>query len=183
MKMGEAGKTVRLGETSADFTKDKAQGRITCGLQGFTDWPTVEGVHCSADLISFDYKGRLLFNIPIEVAVAREVLRVEAEVEPLFLEPRVRVEIVRPFAVVVVDDVRLHAEYRLDLRLPAFVVEPLQREEVAVVGDGEGLHAHLLRLCDKRLYLALPVEERIRGVEMEMYEVAHCNVTRAKRKP
>ena len=65
---------------------------------------------------------------------------------------------------------------RLLLLRAALVVEALEREEVAVVGDGEGRHAELARLLHERHDLAQPVKKRIGRVEMEMDEIGHGGV-------
>ena len=99
-----------------------------------------------------------------EVVVADEVLRVQAEVEALLVLLARRVVARR-------GDVGLHAEDGLHALGAAFVVEGLEGEEVAVVGDGEGAHPQRLRLRDERLDQALPVEERIGRMQVKMDEV------------
>ena len=103
---------------------------------------------------------------PHEVVVSDEVLRVQAQVEALLLESLVLLEVLVPLAVVVVHYVRLHAEDGLYALLARLVVERLGGEEVAVVGDRERIHPERLRLRDKRGDSALPVEQRVGGVEM-----------------
>ena len=112
---------------------------------------------------------------PDEVVVALDVERVDAEVAARLV----------PVAglVVHVGEVRLAAEDRLyvDVRelavrllllRAALVVERLEREEVAVVRHGQSGHAPLACAPYERHDLALPVEERVRRVEMKMYEIA-----------
>ena len=115
-----------------------------------------------------------------EVVVAHKILRVQAKVEAVALDA---------LAVVAFDDVRLAAEDGLDVNPrqvaihllllgAAFVVERLQGKEVAVVGDGQGRHAQLPRTLDERDDLALAVQQRIGGVDMQMDEVGHAKVPR-----
>ena len=112
-----------------------------------------------------------------EVVVANQVLRVQAEVEALLLYLLVLLEVRMAQRMVAGrSDVRLDAEYGLDSVLAALVVERLQGEQVSVVGHGQGRHAHGLCLCDKRLDLALPVQQRIRRMKMKVYEVGHGDV-------
>ena len=93
--------------------------------------------------------------------------------EALLLKLLVLAEELVTLAVVVVDDVRLDAEDRLYALLPRLVVERLDRIHVAVVSDGKRGHAERLRLGNKRHDAALPVEQRISGVKVEMCESAH----------
>lgn len=62
-----SGNIVRLGRGDANYTVDAAARRVTFSLQDFTIWPTLEDVHCSAELVSKDYMGRQLYNIPIMI--------------------------------------------------------------------------------------------------------------------
>ena len=110
---------------------------------------------------------------PHEIVVADEVLRVKAQVEALLLQLLVLAEELMALTVVVVYDVRLYAEDRLYALLPRLVIERLGREHVAVVGDGKRGHPKRLRLGDERHDAALPVEQRISGVKVEMCESAH----------
>ena len=110
---------------------------------------------------------------PHEIVVADEVLRVKAQVEALLLQLLVLAEELMALAVVVVYDVRLYAKDRLYALLPRLVIERLGREHVAVVGDGKRGHPKRLRLGDERHDAALPVEQRISGVKVEMCEPAH----------
>ena len=97
----------------------------------------------------------------------------KAQVEALLLQLLVLAEELVALAVVVVHDVRLYAEDRLYALLPRLVVEGLRGKHVAVVRDGKRGHAERLRLGDERHDAALPVEQRISGVEVEMCEPAH----------
>ena len=96
-----------------------------------------------------------------EIAVAGEVLRVQAQVEaPLVLVAR-RVVARRGDVRLAAED-RLHADRRqLAVRLlllgTALVVEILERVQVPVVGDGERPHAKRAGALDERHDLALPV--------------------------
>ena len=110
---------------------------------------------------------------PHEIVVADEVFRVKAQVEALLLQFLVLAEELVALAVVVVYDVRLYAEDRLYALLPRLVVEGLRGKHVAVVRDGKRGHAERLRLGDERHDAALPVEQRISGVKVEMREAAH----------
>ena len=120
-----------------------------------------------------------LRNEPHEVVVARQVLRMETEMETRL--------VLDALMVVVVDDIRLAAEDRLDLRQPleillgvaAGVVERLQCEEVSVVRDRERRHAPPARPLDKRIDLALPVQKGVGGVEVKMDEIAHVTSPRS----
>ena len=98
--------------------------------------------------------------------VARQVLRVEAQVETLLGLLARRVVTRR-------GDIRLDAENRLHALLAGLVVERLERKEVAVVRDRKGGHPQFLRLRDKRLDLALPVKERVRRMQVKMDEIGH----------
>ena len=105
-----------------------------------------------------------------EVVVAGQVLRVQAEVVA-------ELALVAAEVVAGGGDVGLAAEDGLDrgagelavdlvLLRPALVVEALEREQVAVVGDGKRLHAQPPRLLHERHDLALPVEQRIGGMKV-----------------
>ena len=106
-----------------------------------------------------------------EVVVAREVLREEDQVmAPLALVAR-RV-------VARGGDVRLAAEDGLDGRQVAvallratLVVERLQGEEVAVVGDRQRRHPPLARAPHERLDAALAVQQGIGGMDVKMYKL------------
>ena len=115
-----------------------------------------------------------LGNEAHKVVVARQVLGVEAEMEaPLGL--------VAALVVAGRGDVRFAAEDRLYGRQvgkllflgAAGVVKRLEREKVAVVGDGERAHSGLARPGDERRNLALPVQQRVGRVQVEMDELAH----------
>ena len=112
-----------------------------------------------------------------EVVVAREVLRQEDQV--------VAGEVAR---VVVLEEAAaarhvglapedgLHVRERvagLVLLQAAFVVERLEGEQDAVVGDRERRHPERAGAGDERFDLARAVEQRIRGVEVEGDEWGH----------
>ena len=62
-----SGNIVRLGRTDAEYALDAASQRISYGLPGLVNWPTLEDVHCSAELVSKDYMGNRLYNVPIMI--------------------------------------------------------------------------------------------------------------------
>ena len=66
--------------------------------------------------------------------------------------------------------VRLHPEDRLDARLARGLVEFDRAEEVPVIGQGQGAHAHLRRRPHERVEAVRAVEERVLRVRMEMHE-------------
>ena len=106
-----------------------------------------------------------------EVVVAGEVLREEDQVVAAFVLVARRV-------VARGGDVRLAAEDGLDGRQvavallgAALVVERLQGEEVAVVGDRQRGHPPLARAPHERLDAALPVQQGIGGMDMKMYKL------------
>ena len=115
-----------------------------------------------------------------EVVVALPVLRVQAEVEAaLALVARQVVAGGGDIGLAAENRLYMHArEIPVDLllRRPTLVVEALEREKVAVVGDGERRHPELARALDERHDLALPVQHRIGGVQMEMDEVGHVRI-------
>ena len=61
------GNIVRLGRTDAGYALDADTQRISYSLKGLVNWPTLEDVHCSAELVSEDYLGSRLYNIPIMI--------------------------------------------------------------------------------------------------------------------
>ncbi len=115
-----------------------------------------------------------LGNKAHEVVVASDILGVQAQVEAA-LGFIARAVVARG------SDIRLAAEDGLYGRqlgefllfCSAGIVKGLEREEVAVVGDGDGARAGAARTHHKRRYLALPVKERVCCVKMKMYEVVH----------
>ena len=108
-----------------------------------------------------------------EVVVAREVLGEQDQVVALL-------GLVARGVVAGGRDVRLASEDGLDgrqvavaLRGAALVVERLEREEVAVVGDGERGHFPFARPPHERGDAALAVKQGVRGVDMKMDEIGH----------
>ena len=106
-----------------------------------------------------------------EVVVAREVLREQDQMVALL-------GLVARGVVAGGRDVRLASEDGLDgrqvavaLRGSALVVERLEGEEVAVVGDGERGHFPFAGAPHERRDAALAVEQRIRGVDVKVYEI------------
>jgi len=75
----KTGNTVCLGDVYAEAQANIPGNRITYGLTGFTNWATVEGVHCSAEIVSSDYSGRELYNIPIRMDDETYLLRCGTE--------------------------------------------------------------------------------------------------------
>ena len=59
--------------------------------------------------------------------------------------------------------------------LAAGVVEGDRAEHVAVVGDGQRLHAHARRLLDQLVDVAGPVEQAVLGVEVEVDELGRAH--------
>ena len=102
-----------------------------------------------------------------EVVVAGEVLGEEHEVV-VGLPGRAA-----PLATAAGRDVDLAAEDRLDPPFPRLVVEHHAREQVAVLGDGEGRHAGLLGMLHHFADAACAVEQRVLRVEVEVYELGH----------
>ena len=50
-------------------------------MNGFTEWPTLEGVHCAAQLVNLDYYGgRALYQIPLQMDGETYMLRCGLEV-------------------------------------------------------------------------------------------------------
>lgn len=100
-----------------------------------------------------------------EVAVTFLVPREQREVEeraprrPLLLEPAPR------------GDVGLHADDRPDAFGSALPIELDRPEEVAVIGEGERVHAALLRRSDELRYRHRSVEEAEVAVDVQVDEV------------
>jgi hypothetical protein len=69
--------------------------------------------------------------------------------------------------------VDLAAQDRVDAALARRVVEHHRREHVAVFGDGQRRHAHLLRLVEQLVDAACAVEQRELGVQVQMDELGH----------
>ena len=61
----DTGNTLWLGSTVASFTVDRETNRAVFSLPAVPEWPTLEDVHCSAQLVTQDYLGRALYNVPI----------------------------------------------------------------------------------------------------------------------
>ena len=100
-----------------------------------------------------------------EVPVPRVILRQEDEVVVLL------VLVVLETMVVVLRDIDLAAEDRLDLRmLLRHVGEVLDAVHIAVVGDGQARHFQLLRPAEELLDVAHPVEDGILGMDVQVYE-------------
>ena len=76
------GNIVYLGDTDAIPSEDEASGEITFNMDGFTtEWPTLEGVHCAAQLVNLDYYGgRALYQIPLQMDGETYMLRCGLEV-------------------------------------------------------------------------------------------------------
>lgn len=73
------GNIVRLGSSNAYGTWDGAANRAVFCLEDFTNWPALEGVHCSAELVSADYMGKMLYNVPIQIEGENYLLRCGVE--------------------------------------------------------------------------------------------------------
>ena len=74
-----SGNIVRLGRTKAGYELNVEAQQVTYGLANFTTWPTLEGVHCAAELASESYMGALLYNIPLMVGGENYMLRCGVE--------------------------------------------------------------------------------------------------------
>jgi hypothetical protein len=59
---------------------------------------------------------------------------------------------------------------------PAGVVEGHRPEQVAVVGDGQGLHPQAHRLVHQLVNVNGPVEQAVLGMQVEMDEVSHADL-------
>ena len=74
-----SGNIVRLGRTKAGYELNVEAQQATFGLADFTTWPTLEGVHCAAELANESYMGALLYNIPLMVGGENYMLRCGVE--------------------------------------------------------------------------------------------------------
>ena len=72
--------------------------------------------------------------------------------------------------------VGLHAENRLDVVIPAIVVEGKQTAHLAVIGEGNRPGADFNRTLSHLLSRLGAVEERIFGMVMKMNEIRHMYV-------
>ena len=72
----ETGHTVRLGSVLAvaDLNTDDYD-HLVCTVENFWMWPAVEGVHCDAELVDYDYEDKALYNIPIQLGAETALLR------------------------------------------------------------------------------------------------------------
>jgi hypothetical protein len=109
---------------------------------------------------------------PLGVGHGRQV----AEVGPALGVPGQKDEVAaHPLAAILAPlrpgHVGLHAEDGLDAGRPGRFVEVDGAEEVAVIGDGHGVHAALLHRLRQVAHADGAVEEGIEGMEMEMDEV------------
>lgn len=75
----QTGNILRMGDAYANVTWDADANRMVFSSEGFTNWPTLEGVQCSADLVSSDYMGKMLYNVPIQIEGENYLLRCGAE--------------------------------------------------------------------------------------------------------
>src|SRR5258707_7186820 len=100
-----------------------------------------------------------------EVVVAAFVGGQQGHVVVRLFDPRSRLVVAAPGR-----DVDLAAQDGLDAPVDRRVVEGHGSEHVAVVGDGERLHAELAHLVDELVDVARAVEEAVLGVEMKVDE-------------
>ena len=75
--------------------------------------------------------------------------------------------------VVLLADVQLAADDRLDARGLGGVHEMHRAKDVAVIGHGHGRHAEFLHALDQLLDVASAVEHRVIGVQVQMDELRH----------
>ena len=73
-------------------------------------------------------------------------------------------------AIAVDGDIRLDAEDRLHARVLRGEVELHRAEEVAVVGDGDGVHAEFLHALEQPLDRVAAVEQRVLAVKVQVRE-------------
>ncbi len=100
-----------------------------------------------------------------EIVVAALVRGQQGHVVVRLFDPRSRLVVAAPRR-----DVDLAAQDGLDAPVDRRVVEGHGSEHVAVVGDGERLHAELAHLVDELVDVARAVEEAVLGVEMKVDE-------------
>ena len=80
--------------------------------------------------------------------------------------------------------VHLAADDGLDRRVLLGVLEKLlDAVEVAMVGHGQSRHPQLFRPVEKVFYGCLSIQNRILGMDVEMYEVHIANITILPRTP
>ena len=75
--------------------------------------------------------------------------------------------------VVLLADVKLAADDRLDSGLVRRIHEVDRAEDVAVVGHGDRGHAQLFHALDKLFHVAGAVEHGVVGMEMQVNELGH----------
>ena len=73
------GNVVRLTSTTANFEVDDKNNQVLFSLKDFTIWPAIDDVYICADLISTDYYGGELYNIPIRIGEETYLLRCGVE--------------------------------------------------------------------------------------------------------
>ena len=72
----DTGNVVCLGHTDAIVTGTEEGKSVTFGQNSFDAWPTLEGVHCNAQLVSLDYfSGKALYQIPLQMGGKTCMLR------------------------------------------------------------------------------------------------------------
>ena len=114
-----------------------------------------------------------------KVVVAHEIHGVKAEVELRLRLVALKVAAVGYVRLAPKDGLYPWQALEVLLRGPARIVERLQREQVAVIRDGERRHPPLAGLLHKRVDLALPIQQRVGGMKVKMYEVAHVTSPRS----
>ena len=106
-----------------------------------------------------------------QVAPARDVLGEKHEVPAAVLLARVRLVAAVALPAVAVDgDIRLDAEDRLHASVLRGEVELHRAEQVAVVGDGDRVHAEFLHALEQPLDGVAAVEQRILAVKVQVRE-------------
>ena len=77
---------------------------------------------------------------------------------------------------VIVAEIKLAADNRLDSLLLSLGVKFRDAVEVTVVRDGDGRHPHFLAARDQRVDPCRSIEQRILGVTMKMTELGHTGI-------
>lgn len=68
--------TVYLGELPAEISIDETAQQAVFSFSGLDEWPTLEDVHCTAQIVNMDYLyGRVLYQIPLRMGNDTYMLR------------------------------------------------------------------------------------------------------------
>ena len=115
-----------------------------------------------------------------QIAVTLDVLSEQHQMPTAVLLASVGlVTTIADLAFTVDGNIALDAEDRLHANVPRLQVELHRAEHVAVVGDGDGVHAELLHPLEQALNAISAVKQRVLRVQMEMCE--HRRVARGRR--